>query len=223
MNLTCNNISKSFPGSEGLKISVIRGLSLSIRPGTLTIIRGASGSGKSTLMNIMSGLILPEEGEVLADEKCLNGLSESQRDAFRLRNVGYIFQTFNLIGKLTILENILLPAVFGRGDSLQEKADEAIKILKSLGLAGKEKSFPHELSVGQRQRVAVARVVLQKPGIVLADEPTASLDPASAGSVRDMMLQLKKNGAGIAVASHDSLFREKEADNVIDMEEASHE
>lgn len=223
MNLTCNNISKSFTGNEGLKVSVIKGLSLSIRPGTLTIIRGASGSGKSTLMNILSGIILPDEGEVLADSKRLNDLSESKRDAFRLQNVGYIFQTFNLIGKLTILENTVLPAVFSGGDSLHEKSDEALKILKSLGLEGTGNRFPHELSVGQQQRVAAARVILQEPALVLADEPTASLDRLSAGIVRDMILSLKGKGAGIALASHDGIFSEKEADHVIELKEVSHE
>ncbi|MCP4674488.1 MAG: ATP-binding cassette domain-containing protein [Deltaproteobacteria bacterium] len=164
--------------------------------------RGRSGSGKSTLLNIIAGLHLPDKGQVLLDDLPVHALSESKRDRIRAEQIGYVFQTFNLLSPLTVLENIILPGSltgFGRPDG----EDHARKILVDLDLADHINKHPFELSVGQRQRVAVARAVFKQPTLLLADEPTANLDAESTDTVVRAFHKLNEDGTTFIFATHD--------------------
>jgi len=222
MKLVCKDIKKSFKDSNGIMKQVIGGISFELAPGNLIMLKGHSGSGKSTLMNILSGLMLPEKGTVYAGEQCITTLSEVKRDRFRLNNIGYVFQTFNLLSQLTILENVMLPSLLGTGLIRGHDEVKAREILDSLGLAEQTWKYPYQLSVGQRQRVAIARVLLLEPPFILADEPTASLDADSANVVRKAILGLMDKGAGVILASHDQIFSDITADQTINLEGASH-
>ncbi len=218
MKLVCKDIKKSFKDSNGEMKKVLDGISCEVVPGSITMLKGPSGSGKSTLMNILSGLLIPEGGTVYAGEQCISILSEVKRDRFRLNNIGYVFQTFNLLSQLTVLENVMLPSLLGSGLVQGHDEGKAREILVSLGLKGHIGKYPYQLSVGQRQRVAIARVLLLEPPFILADEPTASLDIDSADVVKKALLGLTENGSGVMLASHDQLFSDIAAAQTIYIE-----
>lgn len=168
--------------------------------GEQVALRGRSGSGKTTLLNIVAGLGLPDAGrvEVLGTE--LTRLSEAARDRFRAEHLGYVFQTFNLLQGYTALENVVLGMAFGPG---RDRA-AARTLLERLGLGDRIDYRPGQLSVGQQQRVAVARALANRPKLVLADEPTGNLDPAHAGEALALMRELcREAGAGLLLVSHD--------------------
>jgi ABC-type lipoprotein export system ATPase subunit len=217
MTLTCEHITKSFRDPGGSRITVLENISFELKPGSLIKLRGASGSGKSTLMNILSGLIIPDKGSVLADGIRVHDLSESLRDKFRISHIGYIFQTFNLLNQLSVIENVLLPSILGSSRAGTKNEANALAILSSLGLGEHSGKFPYQLSVGQRQRVAIARALFSEPSFIFADEPTASLDRESSLSVKSSILALRDNGAGVIIASHDDVFDDVKADHVISL------
>jgi len=193
---------------------VISGVSLAVEKGGTAILRGPSGSGKSTLLNLIAGLHLPDAGEVVVDGTVVSALREPSRDAFRAERIGYVFQTFNLLSPLSALENLLVPAALC-GEAADEKA--ARRILTELGLAGHLDKRPYELSVGQRQRVAVARAVLRSPSVLLADEPTANLDEESTRAVIDAMRRIRDAGATLVLATHDPILAEAFPGVVLDV------
>lgn len=194
--------------------TVLGGVDLAVREGEYVAIMGESGSGKSTLLNLIAGLHLPDAGEISVDGTVVSALGESARDAFRAARIGYVFQTFNLVSPLTVLENLLVPAALC-GETPDEGAARAI--LGELGLAGHLGKRPYELSVGQRQRVAVARAVLRKPSVLLADEPTANLDEESTGAVIGAMRRILDGGATLVLATHDPLLAEAFPGVVLDV------
>lgn len=217
MEVVLKGISKGYKNSSGERFDVIKNMSLELKSGSVLRLKGASGSGKTTLMNIVSGLILPDTGEVSADGKTITSMSETERDLFRAQNAGYIFQTFNLLSPFSVIENVYAPLAFaGR---LPEKFEEkAIAVLNSVGLKGLEKRRIYHLSVGQRQRVCVARVLFMEPKIILADEPTASLDLESAKTVYNSIEKCRDNGSTVIFASHDRLFDNFKTDITFDLE-----
>ncbi len=161
---------------------------------------GPSGSGKSTLLHIMSGLLLPTQGSVKVCGEFVHKLSEAQRDHFRSRNIGYIFQTFNLLQGYTAMENVLMGMTFSPG-----KADRAAakKLLEQVGLGGKMKRRPYHLSFGEQQRVSVARAIANKPKLILADEPTGSLDPHNSVEIIKLLKEIcKEHGCSLVIVSH---------------------
>jgi putative ABC transport system ATP-binding protein len=166
---------------------------------------GESGSGKTTLLNLLSGIITPDEGMITLAGTSIGGLAESNRDRFRAEHVGCVYQTFNLLQGLTARENVLLATMFSATGSIrQESARYADTLLSRLGLADKQNRKPRELSVGEQQRVAVARALVNKPMLILADEPTASVDAANAARVIDEMRSLaRETGATVIVITHD--------------------
>lgn len=220
MKLTCQNIKKSFYDNDGNRKQVLSGISFEAGQGSLVMLKGVSGCGKSTLMNIISGLLLPDEGSVKADDKCINTMSETKRDQYRMKHIGYVFQTFNLLSPVTVLDNVMLPAILG-GTSGNE--NRALRILDSLALKEHAGKYPYQLSVGQRQRVAVARVLFMEPPVILADEPTASLDNVSAQAVKTAIADLKERGACVLLASHDQIFADIIPDHTIYLDGGSHE
>lgn len=217
MDIILKNASRSYPGYDGSKVEVIKELSIEIRKGSVLRLTGPSGSGKTTLMNMISGLILPDSGSVIVKGVQISSLDESARDAFRAQNIGYIFQTFNLLSPFSVIENIYAPLAFA-GKLPENYRQKALDILNEVGLSGLENRKPYHLSVGQRQRVSVARVLFLKPAVILADEPTASLDAVSAKTVYDSILKCSNNGSTIVLASHDRTFDDLPSDITYDLE-----
>ena len=184
-------LTKSYPEGGGERV-VFQQLSAEIRRGETVALLGRSGSGKSTLLNLIGGIDLPTAGEVLLDGTNLTRLSEHERTLFRRRHIGLVFQSFNLIPTLTVIENLLLPLeLTGRtGKSARASARE---LLERVGLADRGKTYPDRLSGGEQQRVAVARAVVHDPVLLLADEPTGSLDAETGTRVLELLLELTRN------------------------------
>jgi len=205
MDITLNNIEKSFLDPSGKRRRVIAGISADIAPGALVAVTGPSGAGKTTFFNLLSGLLLPDSGTITAEKTELTKLSERERDRWRAKEVGYIFQTFNLLSDLTVLDNVVVPHILIGSGVKGDLVNRAEASLAALGIGGHLRNYPHQLSVGQRQRVAVARALLASPQLIIADEPTANLDDASARIVADAILALRGRST-ILLASHDGRF-----------------
>ncbi|MCK5807388.1 ABC transporter ATP-binding protein [bacterium] len=205
MKIDIERLSHAFVSADGDEKKVIKDFSLAIPSGALVRVLGRSGTGKSTLFNIVSGMIVPNSGVVKVGDVDITTLSESARDLFRSKSVGYIFQTFNLLPSLSALENVYVPLLLA-GHETENMKKKAGELLKQLGLGAHQTHFPWELSVGQRQRVAVARILLQRPALLIADEPTASLDKDSSQDVKNAIIEMHKQGSTILLASHDPIF-----------------
>jgi putative ABC transport system ATP-binding protein len=196
-------IFKSFSEGERER-TVFRDASLVIAPGEWVFLLGRSGSGKSTLLNLISGIDMPDQGEVIVDAKPLNRLSERDRTLFRRNSIGFVFQFYNLIPTLTVEENILLPLELTRKltPALRARARE---LLDQVGLADRMQSFPDRLSGGEQQRVAVARALVHQPKLVLADEPTGNLDAETGRQVLDLFQRLvRQTGTTMVLVTHSS-------------------
>jgi putative ABC transport system ATP-binding protein len=164
---------------------------------------GRSGAGKSTLLNLVSGIDLPTSGQIVVDGTDLTGLSETERTLFRRTNIGFVFQSFNLISTLTVIENVLLPLELA-GASLEGARQQAQEVLAHVGLGNRFDSFPDRLSGGEQQRVAVARALAHDPLFVLADEPTGNLDYETGQQVLALLDDLvRETGTTLLVATHD--------------------
>ena len=175
---------------------------LEVRPGELVTVVGPSGSGKSTLLFTAGGLLRPDSGEVSLDGRDVYALTTAQRARLRVSEIGFVFQTFNLVPYLTCLENVAFPALLA-GRSRRESEARARRLLDRLGLSARAGHRTQELSVGERQRVAVARAIVNEPKLVVADEPTANLDVAAAERVVDLFLELTADGQAILMVTHD--------------------
>ncbi|MDA0667353.1 MAG: ABC transporter ATP-binding protein [Planctomycetota bacterium] len=173
-----------------------------LEAGERVALMGESGSGKTTLLNLLSGLLIPDSGVVEIDGTDLAKLSEAQRDRFRAGHIGYVFQTFHLLEGYTVLENVELGALFAKGHLEEGRADA---LLKLVGLGERKHYLPSQLSVGQQARVAFARALVNKPKILLADEPTGALDRQTGHQVLDLMLKTAiEQGITVVCATHDS-------------------
>jgi putative ABC transport system ATP-binding protein len=206
-------LTKWYPEGDGRRV-VFRDLSAGIRRGETVALLGRSGSGKSTLLNLIGGIDLPSAGEVILDGTNLTGLSEQERTRFRRRHVGLVFQSFNLIPTLTVMENLLLPLELnGRtGEAARGAAEE---LLGRVGLADRAGSYPDRLSGGEQQRVAVARAVIHEPVLLLADEPTGSLDAETGGRLLDLLVGLARAGGRTMVVVTHSDAVARAADRVL--------
>ena len=183
--------------------TVLDALSLRIARGDSVVLMGRSGAGKSTLLNIVSGIDLPTSGRVVIDETDLTGLSETERTLFRRTQIGFVFQSFNLISTLTVVENVLLPLELG-GAASADARHRAEAVLDHVGLGDRLDSFPDRLSGGEQQRVAVARAVAHDPVFVLADEPTGNLDYETGQEVLALLYDLVRDtDTTLLVATHD--------------------
>lgn len=200
------NLSKIYGTGESAVVALDR-VSFSIAKGEFVVITGPSGSGKSTLMNILGCLDRPSSGMYYLRGKNVSNFSKFQLTRFRNRSVGFIFQDSNLIQSLTAEENVELPLMYrGVGQAKRKRAAE--EALERVGLASKTKRLPKELSGGQRQRVAIARAIAAKPDIILADEPTGSLDSQSGGEIIAMLRKLSSNGSTVIIITHDDSLAE---------------
>ena len=199
--LTLHNVSKRFREADGNLLEVIRLRQFELGLGEQTVLVGESGSGKSTLLNLIAGILLPDEGEIVVNGTDPTKLSEAARDRFRAANIGYVFQSFNLLQGFTALENVLLGQMFGGGNG---GADRAIQLLKSVGLEHRLHHKPRALSVGEQQRVAIARALANAPPPVLADEPTGSLDAKNGTAVLELLRRVCTEGKHtLLLVTHD--------------------
>jgi lipoprotein-releasing system ATP-binding protein len=199
------NVTKDYTEPEqGGTISVLKGISLKISSGQAMVIVGPSGSGKSTLLNIMGGLDHPTSGQVMFDGRDLARLNDTELARIRNQDIGFVFQLHHLLPQCTVLENVLVPTLAGRGErsvkAIQERAEH---LLDSVGLQDRLSHRPGELSGGQRQRVAVARALINQPQLLLADEPTGALDEETSAGIADLLVKLNKTeGVALIVVTH---------------------
>jgi putative ABC transport system ATP-binding protein len=192
------------------------GLSLTVAAGEALAVLGPSGSGKSTLLNMIAGLDRPTEGSVSVAGVRVDELSEAASARFRRERIGMVFQFFNLLDDLTVLDNVLLPAqLLGAGRAAAR--DRACGLLDRLGIARHARAYPGRLSGGERQRVAVARALMNRPALLLADEPTGALDTASGAEVRELLAALNDDGQTILLVTHDLALAESCAGRTIEL------
>lgn len=184
------------------KITVLKKVSLDIKQGEFVSIIGPSGSGKSTFMNIIGCLDLADEGDYILDGKSITSLREDELSAVRNKTIGFIFQDFNLLSKLSAVENVELPLIY-QGKTKKERRNIALECLKKVGLQDKMKNRPNQLSGGQQQRVAIARALATNPRIILADEPTGALDSRTSKEILEILEGLNKEGKTIVMITHD--------------------
>ena len=209
--ISIKNLTKSFVDESGKKTTVFENVSFDLKAGAVLRLTGASGCGKTTFMNVLSALIKPDSGAVFFGNIDITRLKESAKDRFRAENIGYIFQTFNLLSPFSVIENVYAPLAFA-GKLPEDFKSKALESLKKVGMEESAAKKPYHLSVGQKQRVAIARVLFANPKIVLADEPTASLDRNSSELVKKTLFELNKNGTTLVLTSHDSIFDDLEPD-----------
>lgn len=200
MIIGLKDINKTYPGA--VPLHVLKGINLEIDKGELVSIMGASGSGKSTLLNILGILDTYDTGEYHLDGVLIKNLSENRAAELRNRMIGFVFQSFNLIGYKNALENVALP-LFYQGVSRKKRNAMAMEQLERMGLADRAHHLPGELSGGQKQRVAIARSLITNPSIILADEPTGALDSKTSVEVMKIFRQLNDEGMTTVIVTHD--------------------
>ena len=206
------NLSKVFLTDE-VETHALMGIELAIKKGEFLSISGPSGCGKSTLLSILGLLDSPTDGSYTLNEKPVDSLSMSERARVRNREIGFIFQAFNLIGDLTVYENVELPLTY-RGMPAAERKQRAQAALEKVEMGHRTKHYPSQLSGGQQQRVAVARALAGSPSILLADEPTGNLDSKNGEAVIELLRALHQEGATICMVTHDARY-ERHADRTI--------
>ena len=192
-----NNIQKSFG-----ELEVLKGITINVAKGEVVSIVGASGAGKTTFLQILGTLDTPSHGELVISDQTVSNLSRTALANFRNKHIGFVFQFHRLLPEFTALENVMMPAwIAGIKDSEAEKRGK--ELLSDLGLAGREMHLPSELSGGEQQRVAVARALMNKPDVLLADEPSGNLDSENAGMLHDLFFELRdKLGLTVIIVTH---------------------
>lgn len=197
-----NNVSRQYKlGNETIK--ALDEVSLRIEDGAFVAVMGPSGSGKSTLLNLIGGLDRPNKGSVAVNGVDLHKLSDKKLAAYRNKTIGFVFQSFNLQPIYTALENVMLPLYFAKSNN-QDKKQRSQKVLKLVGLEGKIKNNPNQLSGGEQQRVAIARALVNEPSILLADEPTGNLDSKNGKIIMQLIKELNKSGnITVVIVTHD--------------------
>lgn len=206
--LEIKNLSKKFHTPMGEIAASISIPSLQLEQGEALLLDGPSGSGKTTVLHMISGLLSADSGSIYFAGEDVSKLPTAQRDVWRADNVGYIFQRLNLLDELNVLENILLPQCWRKEKNKQDLRQRALALLEQVGLAQKAACFPGELSIGEQQRVAVVRALVHKPKLLLADEPTASLDLENGKVVLGLLRQLcRENNVALLLSTHDEAVK----------------
>ncbi|MBW7960031.1 ABC transporter ATP-binding protein [Patescibacteria group bacterium] len=200
-----SNVSKSYQVDEETSFFALKQVSLEIKEKEFVSITGPSGSGKSTLMHLIGLLDKPTTGEIIIGEKKISVLNDDDLSSLRNEFVGFVFQQFNLISKLSVLENILLPTVYSRKELNYDPQKKAVDLLNKFGLFDKKNSFPNKLSGGQQQRVAILRALIMEPKLILADEPTGNLDSKTGHEIMRLLKDLnEKEKITVAVVTHEA-------------------
>jgi putative ABC transport system ATP-binding protein len=199
-----------------LEVQILRGVSLSIRKGEFVSIMAPSGMGKSTLLNILGCLDKPTSGSYILDCVPVHGMDDDELSRMRNEKLGFVFQTFHLLPRMTAWENVILPLIYSDTDGNMK--ERAIQVLTAVGLADRVDHLPRELSGGQQQRVAIARALINNPRIILADEPTGNLDSASGQEVMKIFHELHAAGTTMVVVTHDTEVA-LQADRIIEMKD----
>jgi len=201
--ITLNHVSKTYETPAG-KFAALKDIDLEIRPGQFVGVVGKSGSGKSTLLNMVAGIDRPSSGSVAVAGTEIQNLSENKLAAWRGRNVGFVFQFFQLLPTLTAVENVMLPMDFSKSVVLRERRHRAITLLDRVGVGAHADKLPATLSGGEQQRVAIARALANEPPLVLADEPTGNLDSVTARAILDLFRDMANRGTTVVIATHEA-------------------
>jgi putative ABC transport system ATP-binding protein len=212
--VTTRDLRKTYE-SEGAPVRALRGVDMAVTGGEFVAVMGPSGCGKSTLLNLIAGLDTPSEGEIVLAGESLAGKDEDDLARMRRKHIGIVFQFFNLLEGMSVLENVTLPAIIA-GSSRKQAETRARDLLDLLGLADKAKSAPGVLSGGQRQRLSIARALANQPTLLLADEPTGALDSAGGEEVMELFRRLHKDGQTIILVTHDQRVA-SHADRIVRM------
>jgi len=189
-------------------MEVLKGIDCSIAPGELVAIMGSSGSGKSTLLNVLGLLDDFDAGTYHSNGQDMSGLNEKQAARYRSEFLGFVFQSFNLIGYKTALENVALPLYY-QGVNRKERQDKAMRFLEKVGLADWSHHLPNQMSGGQKQRVAIARALIANPRVILADEPTGALDSTTSEDVMELLKEINREGITIVIVTHEHEIAEQ--------------
>jgi putative ABC transport system ATP-binding protein len=205
--LELRDLHKSYREADGNALDVIHIGRFDLAEGEQAALIGESGSGKSTLLNLIAGIVLPDDGEVSVNGTDITRLDEAERDRFRADNIGYVFQSFNLLQGFTALENVLLGQMFAESE---QDADRAVALLETVGLGKRLQHKPRALSVGEQQRVAIARALVNEPPLVLADEPTGNLDAKNGAVVLELLKRIcAENNHTLLLVTHDPKVRDQ--------------
>ena len=215
--LQVKELTKTY-GKGDTTVKALDGVNLSVNKGEFVAIIGSSGSGKSTLMHLIGGVDRPNSGSVIVDGNAIFTQNESELAVFRRRNIGIIYQFYNLIPTLTAEENIMLPRLL---DNRKPDNDKLKSILETIGLTKRAKHLPSELSGGQQQRVAIARALALKPDVLCFDEPTSALDPELTGEVLKVIRSLAENNTTMIIVTHEMQFARQVADTILFLDEGN--
>jgi putative ABC transport system ATP-binding protein len=197
--LEASRLSKSYI-VDGRRITVLNDISLSVARGEFIVVEGKSGSGKSTLLSVLSGIDSPDGGRIVVNGRDITGLSEDELAPFRNRTIGFVFQSFHLVPSLTALENVMFPAELNRDPAA---VDKGVELLRRVDLLDRKNNFPHQLSGGEKQRVAICRALVNSPWIVFADEPTGNLDSINGEIILQLLLELRQEkNTTLVLATH---------------------
>ncbi|MBQ9610826.1 MAG: ABC transporter ATP-binding protein [Lachnospiraceae bacterium] len=213
--LIANNLTKIY-GKDDTAVTAVNHIDLSIQKGEFTAIVGASGSGKSTLLHLLGGVDTPTEGQVIIDGENIYSLKDEKRSILRRRKIGFIFQTYNLIPVLTVRENIVMPVLLDGNKVDEKQVDDLIELL---GLTERKNHLPNQLSGGQQQRVAIGRAVINKPAIIIADEPTGNLDKKNSEEIMALLTKaVRETGQTLVLVTHEMDIASM-ADRIIHIED----
>jgi len=208
--ISLKKVNKEYLLGDGSIFTALKDINLEIQSGEFSAIIGPSGSGKSTLMHMVGLLDKPSRGEIIVNGKDISKLDDNQTSTLRNSYVGFVFQQFNLLNKLTILENILLPTFYSRKILDFDPLERADMLMEKFGIISKKNSFPNRISGGQQQRVAVARALIMKPQLILADEPTGNLDHKTGNEIITLFEELNKaEGITIVMVTHEMEIAER--------------
>jgi ABC-type lipoprotein export system ATPase subunit len=189
----------------GNKVRALDGVSLSIEPGEFVSVIGPSGSGKSTLMHLLGFLDQPSAGSIFFDGQDVSKISGRARATIRAERIGFVFQAFNLLPRMTVMQNALLPLAYSRGERVRRRVSKqrVREVLDAVGMMDRAHHRPNQLSGGQRQRVAIARALINEPKLILADEPTGNVDSAMAATIMELFASLNRQGRTVVIVTHD--------------------
>lgn len=196
------NLTKVFNGSEK-RFTALNGVTFSIEKGEFIVISGKSGCGKSTLLNMLSGIDYPTEGEVMIEQVLIHQLKSSQLAEWRGKNLGIVFQFFQLMPTLTVLENVMLPMEFTNRIARSQHKNRAMELLEGMDIGALANKFPASVSGGEKQRVAIARALANNPDFIIADEPTGNLDSVNSASIHQLFNNLSEEGKTIVYVTHE--------------------